>query len=321
MIETIEERYRLETVRFRYQLGEVQWAERAVPVAVDTSLFFDRPVDAGSFVPPVEVLRFGVSCVMVLSQPLASPLPLVASAGPFVRFAPHQYRRSTIRLEGSFDDYLTAMPAERRRKLLAKKRKFREACAGSLALRVSSTEGELEAFQRTALPLAANTYQERLFKKGLPNTDAFHTDLRERARTGRARGYLLDGPNGKPIAYIYATLDGPLVTFEHLGYDLAYSKLSPGVVLQIAVLEDLFRARCAKIFDFGEGEGQHKTTFGSESTACGDLYFFPKTARGLELFAGQALAHTVSRAAVRALSRLGLREKVKRLMRRRFAAT
>jgi len=310
--------YRVESVRFRYQLGEMQFASRHVPVAVNTRFFFERSGDGERFVPPKETLLLGVPCVMVLSQPVAAPVPVVANAGDFVRFAPHQYKRSTIPLEPSFEAYLRAMPSPRRCKLLAKRRKFLEACGGRMVLRVSTTPQELARFHQEARPLAARTYQERLFRKGLPGTEAFLADLRRRGHQ-RARGYVLDGPNGQPIAYAYATIDGPLITFEHLGYDDAFAKLSPGIVLQLAVLEDLFATHAGKIFDFGEGTGQHKETFGTESTPCADLYFFPKTLRGLELFAGQALAHGVSRSAVAALRRLGLREKVKRLLRRGLA--
>lgn len=319
-VETASGRYRVETVRFRYQFGEVQLAARDVPVAVDTSLFFDRAPDAGAFVPPPEVLKLGVPCVMVLSQPLVNPLPLVASTGPYVRFVPHQYRRSTVRLEGPFSDYLASMPADRRRKLLTKQRKYRDACGGELRVHVSRTAMELEHFHRLARPIATATYQERLFGKGLPGTRAFLDDMRRRGTRGTARGYLLAGPGHSVAAYIYVVINGPLVTFEHLGYDASLSKLSPGLVLQMAALDDLFDACAGKVFDFGEGDGQHKSTFGTELTPCADLYFFPKTLRGLELFAGQALAHGVSRTAVQTLTRTGLRDQVKRFVRRTFGA-
>lgn len=311
-----EARYQRERVRFRYQLGEVQIAARHVDIAVDASVFLERPIDAGDHVPPAAVLDSGVPCVMVLSQPVGGPLPLVTSFERCVRFAPHQYKRSTIRLDGAFDAYLKAMPPDRRRQLQKKQRKFREACGGELRVRIASTAEELERFHREAVPLAAKTYQERLFAKGLPKTTAFLEDMRARAGEGRARGYLLDGPSGEPMAYLYAQRDGKLVYYDYCGYDDAHAKLSPGVVLQLAVLEDLFATHAGHIFDFGEGETRHKETFGTEAMHCADLYFFPKTARGIELFLGQAAMHGVSRGAVAVLARLGIKERVKRLLRR-----
>jgi CelD/BcsL family acetyltransferase involved in cellulose biosynthesis len=310
------ERYQRERVRFRYQLGEVQLAARHVEIAVDTSVFLERPVDGGAHVPPADVLGSGVPCVMVLSQPVAAPLPLVTTFGGCIRFAPHQYKRSTILLEGTFEDYMKRMPPDRRRQLQKKQRKFKEACGGELRVRVATTRDELERFHREALPLAAKTYQERLFAKGLPKGEGFLADLRARAAEGRARGYLLDGPSGEPMAYLYAQRDGQLVYYDYCGYDDAHAKLSPGVVLQLAVLEDLFASHPGHIFDFGEGETRHKETFGTEAMHCADLYFFPKTARGLELFLGQAAMHGISRGAVAVLAKLGVKEKVKRLLRR-----
>jgi CelD/BcsL family acetyltransferase involved in cellulose biosynthesis len=309
-------RYRRERVRFRYQLGEVQVAQRFVEVAVDTSVFLERPVDDGAFVPPAEILASGAPCVMVLSQPIAAPFPTTTNLSSCLRFAPHQYRRSTIHLRGTFEAYLKAMPPDRRRKIQQKQRRYREACNGALPVRTFATRAELERFHAEAIPLAAKTYQERLFGKGLPKTDAFVADMRARGDAGAARGYLLDGPNGEAISYMYVTMDGAFVSYDFCGYDDAFARLSPGVVLQAAVLEDLFAARPGAIFDFGEGETQHKDTFGTEAMLCADLYFFPKTARGLELYVGQALAHGISRSAVAALDRFGLKEKVKRLLRR-----
>jgi CelD/BcsL family acetyltransferase involved in cellulose biosynthesis len=309
-------RFRTERVRFRYQLGEVQLAQRLVDVRVDTSRFLERAVDDGSFVPPESVLESGTPCVMVLSQPIAEKLPVLSALRGCVRFAPHQYRRSTIRVVGSFDGYLKAMPPDRRRKIQQKQRRYREACGGRVPVRVFETRGELERFHAEALPLAAKTYQERLFGKGLPKSDAFLDELRTRGDEGRARAYLLDGPQGEAVAYMYVTFDAGIASYDYCGYDDAFAKISPGVVLQVAVLEDLFARVPGSIFDFGEGETQHKDTFGTESRLCADLYFFPKTARGLELLAGQAIAHGVSRGAVAALERFGLKEKVKRLLRR-----
>jgi CelD/BcsL family acetyltransferase involved in cellulose biosynthesis len=303
-------------VRFRYQLGEVQLAQRDVEVAVDTRVFIERPVDDGSLVPPSEVLASGTPCVMVLSQPIAAPLPTSTNLPGCIRFAPHQYRRSTIHVQGTFEGYLKAMPADRRRKIQQKQRRYREACNGRLPVRTFATRDELAAFHREALPLAAKTYQERLFGKGLPKSEAFVNEMLARGDAGTARGYLLAGPNGEAISYMYLTMNGAFVSYDYCGYDDAFARLSPGVVLQVAVLEDLFAVRPGSIFDFGEGETQHKDTFGTEAVLCADLYFFPKTARGLELYAGQALAHGVSRSAVAALERFGLKEKVKRLLRR-----
>jgi CelD/BcsL family acetyltransferase involved in cellulose biosynthesis len=208
------------------------------------------------------------------------------------------------------------MPPDRRRKIQQKQRRYREACNGRMPVRVFVTREDLERFHAEAIPLAAKTYQERLFGKGLPKSEAFLNDMRARGDAGTARGYLVDGPNGEAIAYMYVTVNGAFVSYDYCGYDDAFARLSPGVVLQSAVLEDLFAARPGAIFDFGEGETQHKDTFGTEAILCADLYFFPKTARGLELYAGQALAHGVSRSAVAALERFGLKEKVKRLLRR-----
>ena len=59
--------------------------------------------------------------------------------------------------------------------------------------------------------------------------------------------------------------------YEYLGHDPAFSDLSPGAVLQVEAMRDLFEEGNLACFDFTEGEGQHKRAMATGGVACVDL--------------------------------------------------
>jgi hypothetical protein len=70
---------------------------------------------------------------------------------------------------------------------------------------------------------------------------------------------------------------GGWLLYSHVGHDPAYNDLSPGAVLQVEAMRDLFAARDFARFDFTEGEGQHKRQFSTSGTACVDVLLLRTT--------------------------------------------
>ena len=64
---------------------------------------------------------------------------------------------------------------------------------------------------------------------------------------------------------------GDTVIYAHVGHDPAFNDLSPGAVLQLEAMRDLFDEGGFARFDFTEGEGQHKRQFATGGVACVDL--------------------------------------------------
>ena len=60
---------------------------------------------------------------------------------------------------------------------------------------------------------------------------------------------------GEPVAYLYLPVSGRTLIYAYLGYDAEHAHLSPGTVLQMAALENLFAEKRFAYFDFTEGEG------------------------------------------------------------------
>ena len=186
---------------------------------------------------------------------------------PFVR---QHYLRSYADLGIGFESWLGALSAKARSTLKRKLRRFAERSGGRIDLRSYRTEAEMVDFHRDARAVSALTYQERRLGAGLPDGEAALAEMRALARRGQAIGWLLC-LDGRPIAYLYAPAEGRTLIYAWLGYDPDYADLSPGTVLQAEAIRQLMRERAFRLFDFTEGDGQHKRLFATGAVDCVDL--------------------------------------------------
>jgi CelD/BcsL family acetyltransferase involved in cellulose biosynthesis len=302
------------TMTFRYQLGEVVFFSQRVKVAVLDRSFLELGSHPEALAPPVAGFGRHVQCFVVLSHPIASALPPLALAQGMLRFVPIQYQRCYVRIDGRYEDYLAKFSGKTRATLRRKLKKYAERNRGAIRLDEFRTPAELAAFHALARPLAERTYQERLLAKGLPDDERFVREMAELAAQGRARGYLLyDGET--PIAYLYAVIKDGAMDYDFTGYDPEYRQHSPGTVLLLTLLERLFADKSVAVFDFGEGEGEHKLLLATDSVRCADIYFFPRRSASLLLGGSQIALHGLSRSIVKGLDALGVKERVKRLLR------
>jgi CelD/BcsL family acetyltransferase involved in cellulose biosynthesis len=217
----------------------------------------------------------------------ASGLHDLRVAHPHLRaFVRQHYPRSYASLAGSFDDYLAGFSAKSRSTLKRKLRKFTEASGGALDLRSYSAPDEVDDFYHHARAVSASTYQERLLDAGLPSGDDALVGMRERARRGAMRGWILFLA-GEPVSYLYAPAEGATLIYAYLGYDPAHAGLSPGTVLQLEAMRALMEEGRFALFDFTEGDGQHKRQFGTGALDCVDLLLVRPTLANLAV--GHAL--------------------------------
>lgn len=196
---------------------------------------------------------------------------------PFVRM---RYQRHYASLQGGFDAYLGQFSSKTRSTLRRKTRKLTERSGGELDFRSYSRADQIDEFYGHARAVSALTYQERLLGTGLPEGKEALAEMRSLAAAGAMRGWLLF-LDGRPISYLYAPADGDTLVYAYLGYDPAQADLSPGTVLQLEAMRELMEEHRFRVFDFTEGEGQHKRQFATGCVDCVDLLLLRPTLANL----------------------------------------
>lgn len=207
---------------------------------------------------------------LVTGLPEAELTALAARHPRLRRFVRQRYRRSYASLETGFEAYLATFSARSRSTLKRKVRKLAERSGGALDVRCYRSAEEISSFHAEARTVSATTYQERLLDAGLPAGAAALDSMRALAARDSVRAWLLF-VDRQPIAYLYAPAEGDILTYAYLGYRPEYADLSPGSVLQFEAMRQLMAERRFLLFDFTEGEGQHKRLFATDGFDCVDL--------------------------------------------------
>ena len=210
----------------------------------------------------------------VLAQALGRDHPAL------VAFVRQGYVRSYARLDTGFDAYFGAFSAKSRSTLKRKAKRLAERSGGAIDLRSYRSEAEIETFHGLARTVSARTYQEKRLDAGLPTGPEAIATMRALARRGLARGWLLF-VDDRPISYLYAPAEGGTLIYAFLGYDPDFAALSPGTVLQLEAMRQLMDEGDFRLFDFTEGEGQHKRQFATGGVDCVDLLLVRRTAANL----------------------------------------
>jgi CelD/BcsL family acetyltransferase involved in cellulose biosynthesis len=257
----------------------------------------------------------GAAGYVVWSQPIADRLPKLRIRPETLVYAPRQYHRYSVDLTSGFKAYMTRLSGKTRSTLKRKLRKFTEISHGAIDCREYRTPEQMRGFIDLARSLSAKTYQEQLLGRGLPATDDFLRSAQLLAGRDSVRAYLLF-LDGRPISYLYCPVDNGVLLYDHLGYDPAHSALSPGTVLQLLVLEALFAERRFTLFDFTEGEGQHKETFSTDNQLCADIYVINRQLVPALLVLAHRATDKTSAALGTALESLHLKSSIRTLVRR-----
>lgn len=307
--------WREQRAQLTFRMGEIPvWRWRPLLRRCERD-FVEWITDGGAPVWPVEKLPREVKGYLVRDLPVDGHLPRWRWKDGWIHYVPNQYERFFIDLDGSFDDYQRKFTAKTRSTLRRKVRKFAQRSGGEVKWRAYQEPEDMEEFFRLARAVSAKTYQERLLDSGLPDSEEFRNSLKKLAAEGRAVGFILFLQDA-PIAYLYTPERNGALLYQFLGYDPGHSNWSPGTVLQWLVLEWLFDQRRFRFFDFTGGEGAHKRLFGTSSVRCADLYRFKQTPANLFLSLSHLGLEKISDSAVSIFDRLGVKQRIKRWMRR-----
>ena len=300
----------LQPVHLPMRLGELTIGSARLRMSVDNTHFLQNRAPRL----PVAV-ETGGDGHLIRSCPVDTPLPRLALTDGYLRYVPRQYLRHYIDLTMGWEAYQQQFSGKTRQTLRRKVRKFAKVSGGEVDWRCYRSPEEVDRFHELARQVSQQTYQERLLDAGLPDTDAFLALSRERAERDQLRAYLLF-LDDEPVAYLYCPARDRVLLYSFLGYRPDVSHLSPGTVLQWLVLESLFEEGRFEVFDFCAGDSPHKAHFGSAHQYCADLYYLRRRPRALAVGLSHAALDGISGLAAGILERLGVKQRVKRLLRR-----
>jgi Acetyltransferase (GNAT) domain len=250
---------------------------------------------------------------LLRSLPIAQHLPRVVERGRLLQYVPSQYPRHYVDLARGLDAYVGKFSPKSLATLRRKVRHFAQESGGSLDLRVYATPAELASYYPIARALSERTYQETQFQWGLPDSPEFHAEMMEAAARGEARGYLLF--RGEcAVSYLYCPVHDGIISYQYVGYDQDFADSSPGTVLLWSVLERLLMEGKHRLFDFTQGDGDHKRFFATGSQLCADVYLLRRTTRNRVCVRSHMACSDLSDFGVGVLEHAGAKAAVKRFL-------
>lgn len=308
----------LRPVPFKFQLSDLTLFSLSIPMQVRTESLASDIAPAALPTPPVDALMPASRGFAVRGLPLEAEVRAITRKGDFYCYVPAQYKHCYIDLRQSFEDYQKKFSSKTRSTLSRKVRKYAEYSGGTIRWRSYTTPAELAEFFDLARVVSSSSYQERLLDAGLPSSESFIRNAMALAGEDRVRAYLLfDGE--RPVSYLYCPATDGILTYAYLGYEPAYMDKSVGTVLQWLALQDLFAEGRFRYFDFGEGQSEHKRLFSTHQRHCGNVFMLDRSLRNAAIIYGHLATNHVSRWLGDTLERLGIKAKVKRLLRFRYA--
>ena len=305
------------SVSIAYRLGEVAVASWKLFALVRKDHFTELAEDKGLESLPVESLTGETNALFIPCHPVSTPPPTIITRGDTLIYTPRVFNNYFVDLSrlGGFQAYLAQFSSKSRSTLLRKVRKFEKENGEGVVFRELAIGDDFDEFFRLAGPIAAASYQERLLDAGLPRGPEFIAGIKARAARGDALAWLLFF-RGKPVSYVLSLVDNGVATYDYVGYREDAQHFSPGTVLQYFILESLFERKRVRIFDFTEGEGEHKRFFSTGSQLCAKSYVFQSTLPNRLRVRLHRSIDDFSTASVRLLDKLGVKRHIKALVRR-----
>lgn len=306
--------WKLLQVPFRYQLSDWTLMSARMPLLCRSVGLGEDVPTAQSPSPPREEPETETEGFLLRALPVAAGQPVIESRKGYLRYIPLEYPHSFIDLKIGYDEYLKKFSSKTRSTIRRKVKKFQKHCDGQLAWKSYASPDEMADFLQLARAVSKLTYQEQLLDAGIPAEVSFLDKLRQLAAENRVRAHILfDGE--KPVSYLCCLAQDGVLSYDYQGYDPAYARLSVGTVLFWLMLEQLFGEDRFDKFDFTEGMSAHKQLFSTHQRQCANVFFIRDTLKNRAIVHSHRTMDRFSRWLGSTLERLGIKARIKRLLR------
>lgn len=182
--------------------------------------------------------------------------------------------RLKIQLPPTGEEYWSKFAAKTRntfRRLERKLGDFRVVCSTSLE--------QVPDFLRDANKISVNTWQTEQFGLRIKNDDIDLSQYTFLANQGALRSYVLYFGE-TPVTFVVGMQFRGVFRYDEVGFDRQYHALSPGRVLLIKILEDVYSRETPQWFDFGMGDADYKRIFANHESTAGNVWILPPGIRG-----------------------------------------
>lgn len=186
--------------------------------------------------------------------------------------------RLKIRLPESPEEYWKSFSSKTRNTFRRKRKKIGDA----RLIRVTNPE-QVPEFLEQAHRISQNTWQTQRLGLRIQNNEDDRRSFGFLAEHGALRSYLLQ-VDGRPVAFLVGNQFHGYFNYEEVGYDREFANLSPGQVLLLEVLDDLFAENTPQWFDFGAGDADYKRQFANVTSTSGTVWLVkPGLSRRMKL--------------------------------------
>lgn len=220
------------------------------------------------------------------------------------------------RFDGSYEAFFDQRGSKYRNQLRKKEKVFAAYFTGKVEFKEYRKPEEVEAFLVAASDINRKTYQFRMFGETVDTDAASIAATRLVAAAGCFRSFIL-WHDEQPVCFILGQQRGDGM-FNHCktGFDPAHRDGAPGIYSNILLLQRLYAEDRPRLMDFGSGDSDYKRLFSTEAQTTANPMLLPRSLRFRYAFLLYEASATLNRQAVQLLERLGLKERLKRLLRR-----
>ena len=307
--------WHLSTQTLQFRLSYVTIARARFPVlACEVGIGKDQK-DEDLNVPPDRMLDDELQGFVMRGLPVQTIRPTLEKRDGYIIYTPWHFERGFVELRQTFDEYQQQFSSKTRSTNRRKIRKLISSGSTEPDFRVYKTRADVVEFLAIARELSARTYQQRLLNAGIPQSQSWEEETLCAAERDCIRAFVLFFDN-KPTSYLLLTGVDKTLSYDYLGYDPDYQRLSPGLALHWLALQYLMEEKRYWILDFTEGEGPQKKQFRTGHQICATIFCLRGSFRNRLIVRLHSWSERLSVSIGLAFSKLGIKDALKRRLRR-----
>jgi hypothetical protein len=263
--------------------------------------------------------RGEADALLIPAVRLDSPLDRALRSMPG-RFRIERPRKPSVHrrfvLPETYDEFLASRDAKSRYNLKRVCVNLEKRFGDRIELSLLSDEESFDRIFNDLESIAAKTYQRGL-GAGFADTPDRRAYVRVALSRGEFRAWVLS-IDAAPVAFWQGIVRDRTFFVTNAGYDPEFGKLGAGTYVQRRMFRDVIEDPLVDVVDFGWGDADYKARFGTESWFENDLLVFAPSFKGVRVRTIRWAILGADALARRAVARVGVFDKVKRVWRNRL---